>query len=55
MSAPFGFPRETIIDINNDDWRDVQPYPVEPWPESRRRGEGNSPLSLRARGGSVGH
>jgi hypothetical protein len=56
MSAPFGFHRETIvdinIDINNDDRKDVQPYPVELWRESRRRGEGNSPLSRR--GGSLG-
>jgi hypothetical protein len=34
------------MDINNDDRKDVQPYPVKPhpvklWPESRRRGEGN--------------
>ena len=40
------------MDINNDDRKDVQPYPVELWPESRRRGEGNSPLSRR--GGSLG-
>jgi hypothetical protein len=55
MSAPFGLPRETIMDINNDDRKrkDVQPYPVEPGPESRGRGEGNSPLSRR--GGSLGH
>jgi hypothetical protein len=58
-SAPFGLHRETIMDINmdinSDDRKDVQPYPVEPWPESRR--EGNSPLSRRerGRGGSLGH
>jgi nicotinamidase-related amidase len=34
---------------------EFQPYPVELWPESRRRGEGNSPLSQRGRGGSLGH
>src|ERR1700733_6164041 len=48
-SAPFGLHRETIMDINMDDRKDVQPDPVEPWPESRRRGEGNSPLSRRGR------
>ena len=56
MSAPFGLPRETIMDIHmdiNDDRKDVQPYPVELWPESRRRGEGNSPLSRRGRGGPL--
>jgi hypothetical protein len=36
-----------IYDINNDDRKDVQPYPVALLPESRRRGEGNSPLSRR--------
>ena len=25
----------TIMDINNDDRKDVQPYPVEVWPETR--------------------
>src|ERR1700684_2214057 len=52
-SAPFGLHRETIMDINKDDRKDVQPHPVEPWPESRRRGEGDS--SLARRGGSLGH
>jgi len=42
MSPAFGLHRETIMD---DDRKDVQPYPVELWPESGRRGEGNSPLS----------
>src|SRR5271156_3019443 len=42
MSAPFGDPRGG--DINNHDLKDVQSYPVELWPESRRRGEGNSPF-----------
>ena len=34
MRRPFGLPRETIMDINNDDRKDVQPYPVQPWPET---------------------
>jgi hypothetical protein len=42
-AAAFGLPRETIMDIhrdinmdiNNDDRKDVQPYPVELWPETR--------------------
>jgi hypothetical protein len=63
INPAFGLPRETIMDINNnDDRKDVQPYPVKLypvklWPDSRRRGEGNSPLSRRARGrgGSLGH
>jgi hypothetical protein len=36
-SAPFGIHRETIIDSNNnknDDRKDVQPYPVDVWPET---------------------
>ena len=43
------------MDINNDkdDRKDVQPYPIELWPESRRRGEGKS-LSWE-RGGPIGH
>lgn len=32
MSAAFGLHRETIMD---DDRKDVQPYPVELWPETR--------------------
>ena len=33
LSAPFGDPQGG--DINNDDLKDVQPYPVELWPETR--------------------
>jgi hypothetical protein len=50
MSPAFGLHRETIMDdeLKDDDLKkDVQPYPVELWPESERRGEGNSPLSRR--------
>ncbi len=45
LSAPFGDPRGG--DINDDELNDVQPYPVELCPESRRRAEGISPLSRR--------
>jgi len=54
---PSGFLGRTIMDINmdtnNDDRKDVQPYPVELWTDRRRRGEGNSPLSRRGRGGTL--
>jgi hypothetical protein len=33
MSAPFGARRG--VDINNDDRKDVQPHPVDLWPETR--------------------
>jgi hypothetical protein len=49
MSVAFGLHRETIM---GDDLKHVQPYPVGLWPESGRRGEGNSPLSRR--GGPLG-
>jgi len=56
MSVSFGLRlrQETTMD---DPVENVQPYPVEPflvkmWPE--RRGEGNSPLSRRRRGGAIG-
>src|SRR3984885_11950357 len=38
ISAPFGLSRETIMDMinnNKDDLKDVQPYPLELWPETR--------------------
>ena len=56
MSAPFELPRETIMDINNDDRKDVQPYPDQPYPvqvRPERLGEG-TPVSQRGRGGPVG-